>query len=645
MSAIISIHVKYIYQSCICCLTGEARNIFKKGEVRRMRKKSLTKALFAIMLVLLLALAACNSESSSDKNTKGSGDGDKAADNGGKSKDGLYDISDFDKKVTSDDEAIDGGELNFGLVTDTAFEGTLNYNFYSGNYDVEVIKWFDDALLDVDENYNYTQDGAATYEVNDEGNEFTFKIRDEVNWSDGEPVTAEDWELSYLVIGDPDYDGIRYGSDFTIIEGMDEYHAGDADDISGVEVIDDKTLKITFKKATPSLENGGIWPYAMPKHIFKDIPVADMAESDAVRKNPVGFGPFKVESIVPGESVVYTKNEDYWRGEPKLDKVTLQVINPDTVIQALKEGKIDMTSEQFPTDQFPDNADMTNVQFLGDVDMAYTYIGFKLGKWDGDKGEVVPDSDMKMANKDLRKAMWQAVDNDAIGEKFYHGLRWNATTLIPPSHPKFHDDSNEGVKYDPEAAKKLLDEAGYVDTNDDGFREDPDGNELVINFASMSGGDTAEPLANYYIQSWEKIGLKVELLDGRLQEFNTFYDRVEGDDPKIDIYQGAWGVGDDVDPSGLYGRDAAFNYTRYASKENDKLLEEGVSEEAFDPDKRKEIYDKWQELMVEEIPVFPTLYRSKMVVVNNRVKDWDVSSEANPRHEVSVTEDKPEINE
>ena len=68
----------------------------------------------------------------------------------------------------------------------------------------------------------------------------------------------------------------------------------------------------------------------------------------------------------------------------------------------------------------------------------------------------------------------------------------------------------------------------------------------------MSGGETAEPIANWYIQNWEDVGIKVQLTDGRLHEFNSFYVMVEADDPKIDIYQGAWGTGPDPDPSGLY---------------------------------------------------------------------------------------------
>ncbi|WP_153462158.1 oligopeptide ABC transporter substrate-binding protein [Sediminibacillus terrae] len=584
-----------------------------------MSKRYLGKLFSLLTLVLMFfILTACN-----DEDAEAEVEGNDNADKGEAAQDDVFSIDDFEQIKTNQGEAIEGGTLNFGLVSDTAFEGTLNFNFYSGNPDAQVISWFDESLLDVDENYAYTNDGAATLDVDREAKTITFKIRDNVNWHDGEPVTAEDWQFAYEVIGHPDYDGIRYGSDFTIIKGMEAYHSGEADAISGIEVIDEKTMKISYDTFTPSLLSSGIWSYAMPKHIFKDIPVADMSSSPEVREKPIGMGPFKVDSIVPGESVTFVKNENYWRGEPNLDGVTLKVINPNVVVQALENGEVDLV-DSFPTDQYPENADMSNVEFVGDVDLAYTYIGFKLGKWDAEAGEVIPDPEAKMADVDLRRAMWHAVDNDTVGKKFYNGLRWNANTLIPPSHPDYHDDSIEAPTYDPDKANQLLDDAGYEDVNGDGIREDKDGNELVINFASMSGGDTAEPLAQYYIQAWEAVGLKVELLDGRLQEFNTFYDRVEADDPEIDIYQGAWSVGYDVNPAGLYGRDAAFNYTRYASEENDALLQEGVSEKAFDEAYRQDVYSKWQELMVDEIPVFPTVYRAVIIPVNNRVQNYAV---------------------
>ncbi len=583
-----------------------------------MGKTNRSKFLLFLIMSFVLILAAC----SGDDKAKDSG-GDKSAEGGDEKKDGLYSIDDFSNVKTNEGEAIDGGTITFGLVSDTVFEGTLNWNFYSGAPDAEILNWFDEGLLTWDENYVYTNDGAATYEVSEDGRTFTFEIGDNVNWHDGEPVTAEDWQFAHEVIGNPDYDGPRYNSDFTNIEGMEEYNSGSADTISGIEVVDEKTLKITYIESTPSLLTGSIWSYPLAKHIFGDMAVADISSSPEVRQNPIGFGPFKVDSIIPGESVTLTKNDDYWRGAPKLDGVTVKVIGSSTVVQELETGGVDLISD-FPVDQFPDNAEMSNVEYLGTIDRAYTYIGFKLGTWDAEKNVVAPNPDAKMGDVELRQAMWHAVDNTAVGERFYNGLRWNATTLIPPSHPEFHDDKNEGRTYDPEVATKLLDDAGYVDTDDDGFREDPEGNPLEINFISMTGGDTAEPLAQYYVQSWEKVGLKVNL---EMLEFNTFYDRVGNggeDDPEVDVFQAAWGVGIDVDPSGLYGAEALYNFARWENEDNERLLKEGRSPEAFDLTYRQDVYNEWQQLMVDEVPVFPTLYRALLSPVNNRVLNYAI---------------------
>ncbi|MDS9471902.1 oligopeptide ABC transporter substrate-binding protein [Sporosarcina pasteurii] len=604
--------------------------------------KNFSKALLALMLVLVLALAACSGgddqkdagkEKEEGKTEQKEGAGEDAGE------DAVADspISAFDTRSETG-EVEEGGTLNFGLVSDTPFEGTLNFNFYAGAPDAEVIEWFDESLLSIDEDFQYTQDGAATFEHSDDYKVFTFKIGDNVNWHDGEPVKAEDWAFSYEVIGHADYDGPRYGSDFTVIEGMEAYNAGEAEEISGIKVVDEKTLEITYTNPTPSLLAGGIWTYAMPKHIFKDIAVADMSSSDAVRKNPIGMGPFKVESIVPGESVVYSKNEDYWQGAPKLDEVVLKVVDPSVVANELSSGKIDVV-DAFPADQYETNKDMEGVKFLGDVDNAYTYIGFKFGTWDKENAQVVyKPEESKVSDVALRKAMWYAVDNDAVGENFYQGLRWAGTTLIAPSHANFHDATIEAPKYDKEKAIEILTDAGYVDTDGDGFVEDPDGNELKLNFASMSGGEVAEPIANYYIQSWRDIGLDIELLDGRLQEFNTFYDRVGNggnDDPEVDVYMGAWSVGSDVDPTGLYGPKAMFNFPRYVNEKNTELLEKGVSDEAFDVEFRQNVYKEWQQLMVEEIPVFPTLYRAVLVPVNENLLNYTIDRDDNfYRHEI-----------
>jgi len=575
-----------------------------------MNKKNLLW-LLSLILVLSAFLAACTSDKEEGSDSK---DKDKDKD------EPKMELA-FPTAVSATGDAIEGGSLNFGLISDTPFEGTLNYVFYTGQPDAEVLQFFDESLLYINGDYEITNEGPATFEMSEDNKAITVTIKDNVNWHDGEPVKADDLLYAYELLGHPDYEGSRYSGLIPEVVGMEAYHAGTADTISGIEVKDEKTLTISFNVASPSLTTG-FWAYPAPRHYLGDMSIAEIIESDKIRTTPIGFGPFKVNKMVPGESVEFVRNDDYWRGAPALDSIVLKVVSPSVAVNALETGDIDIAS--VPTDQYLSAKELKNVELLGQIDLAYTYIGFNLGKWDATKEENVMGNP-KLENKLLRQAMAVALNNEPVGEKMYHGLRFPATTLIPPSFPGYHDFDAKAIEYNPEKAKELLAEAGYKDTNDDGFVEDPDGKEFKLTFANMSGSDIAEPLALHYIQNWADVGIKVELLEGRLHEFNSFYDRVEANDPAIDIYQAAWGTGSDIDMEGLYGRKAMFNYTRWTNEKNDELLAAGVSEKAFDTEYRQQVYKDWQTLMNEELPVIPTLFRYTLTAANNRVLNYDIA--------------------
>ena len=111
------------------------------------------------------------------------------------------DTNKFSASVKNDKKEIKDGSLTYGLVSNTPFEGLLNFAVYEGDPDNQVITIFDESLLSNDENWEYTNDGAATYEISKDKKTITLKIKDNVKWHDGNPVTAEDLEYSYLVIG------------------------------------------------------------------------------------------------------------------------------------------------------------------------------------------------------------------------------------------------------------------------------------------------------------------------------------------------------------------------------------------------------------------------------------------------------------
>lgn len=582
---------------------------------------------------LALILAACGG---TDTNT------DKSAAEISKES-GETKAIDFETVVENEGDVIDGGTLQVALVTDSPFQGIFSQELYEDNYDANLMEFALESLFSTDDNFMISNDGAATLDFDQDAKTATITLKYGVTWSDGEPVTAEDMLYSYEVIGNKDYTGIRYDSTFTNIVGMEEYHNGETETISGITVEDDQTIKVEYLTVSPTIlqAGGGIWSSAMPKHQLKDVAIADLVSSPEIRENPIGFGPFKVENIVPGESVEYSANEHYYKGKPQLDNVIVEVVPASSIVASLESGKYDLALSM-PTDTYDSYKDLAGYTLLGREELSYTYVGFKLGAWDSEKGEVIPDPDAKMANKSLRQAMAYALDNDAVGQKFYSGLRSGANSLIPPVFADVHDADLEGYTYDTDKANKLLDDAGYKDVDGDDIREDPEGEKLTINFASMAGGEIAEPLAEYYMQSWQQIGLDVELTDGRLLEFNSFYDRVQADDKEIDIYQAAWGTGTDPTPSGLYGRTAEFNLARYATEEHDELLAAIESEDAWDLDYKVDAFHKWQEFISDEAPVIPTLFRNEILPVNNRVKNYDWTYGSNfGWNTIGVTADAP----
>lgn len=552
----------------------------------------------------------------------------------------VFNFEDFPKTTTNVGEPSGEGILRVAYASDTPFLGTLNYNMYGGIPDSTVLGYFDEPVLTTNADQVYTNDGALNYEINEEDNTVTFTMREGVYWHDGVEATINDYVAAYELIGHEDYTGPRGGTPgFTLLEGFSEYRAGEADSISGIEVIDDYTAVFTYEELAPSLVSGGFWQYIFAEHHYEGVEVADMPEADQTRINPIGIGPYKVTNIVPGESVTYERFDDYWRGEPGMEGITLSVVSPATVANGIATGQYDLV-RGFPSDQYVDVADMDGVEWLANLTSSYSYVAFKVGELDEETGEVEykPD-EMKMGDVNLRRAMWHAVDTASVGERFYNGLRWRANSLILPYHDSFHNPDLEVPQYDPEAAMAILDEAGYEYDGD--FRTTPDGEELVINFASMSGGDIAEPMANYFIQSWRQIGLNVQLTSGRLLEFNTFFDLVETDDEDIDVYMTAWTLGADVDPTIFYGRDASWNYPRFATEESDELLAAFNAPEAIDPEVRKNAAYEWQEMMAREVPVFPTLYSASMTPVSERVMNYSVEfgfNEDTALYKIGVTD-------
>lgn len=539
-------------------------------------------------------------------------------------------LEEYPSKVEHEGDTVNVDTLKVAVATDTPFKGILNGFLYVDGIDRVMIENAMNGALPVDGNFKYILDSDETpikVSIDTEKNTVTYKINPNFKWSNGEQVTTADIVKTYEIVANQEYidaaQSVRYDDDMQNIEGIEAYNKGEADKISGLEVIDDSNMVIHLKEIGPSaLFGAGFAGEFVNAKQMEGIAMKDIIESDALRKNPLSYGPYVVKEVVPGEEILFEANPHYYRGEPKIKNVRVQILPTAQQVAAIKSGQFDLVYDA-TQDIFPEIKDLDNISIASKLELYMTYFGFKLGTFE--EGEVKTNPDAKMADVKLRQAMAHAVDNVTIGEKFYHGLRFPAPTAIAPMFKDLHNPEQLAYSYDLELANKLLDEAGFKDVDNDGIREDKNGEKLTINFAMMSGSEVQEPLSQYYIQQWKQIGLDVQLVDGRLLEFQNFYERIQKDDPAIDMWAAAWGLGSDPNPNGLYGKATPFNFPRYITPELEDILAKLVSREALDPEKQVEFYHAFEKIAMEDIPMVPQLNRVAILPINKRVKVVDYS--------------------
>ncbi|ALI52386.1 oligopeptide ABC transporter substrate-binding protein [Lactobacillus helveticus] len=523
-----------------------------------------------------------------------------------------------------------GGTLSYALETDTPFTGIFNNELSTSQPDADVAQFGNESLFDTDDSYKINSKGPATFKLDRKAKTITIEVKKGVKWSDGKQVTAKDVEYEYKIMANKGSKSQRYTASLQNIVGLTDYHDGKSKTISGIEMPDGENgrkVVIHFKEMKPGMlqsGNGYFLESASPYHQLKNIPFDKLQSSDAVRKNPIFFGPYKISKIVRGQSVTWVPNKYYWRGTPKLDKITISVVNPNSASQAIKSHKFDIAD--VVNSQWDQVKNTKDVNFVAKIPLSYGYMGFKVGKWKD--GRNVMDPKAKMNNKSLRQAMAYAMNIDAVNKRYTHGLSFRVPTLIPEQFGDYFNKNVKGYSYNLKKANQLLDKAGYKKKGT--YRVQPNGKPLTINLAAMAGNSTLEPITRNYIQQWKKIGLNVKLTTGRLIEFNSFYDKIQNDAKDVDVFMAAWSLSSEPSPNDLYNEKAPFNFTRFVTKKNTQLLGEMDSQKAFNHKYRVDKFHEWQKYMNDEAYVVPTSNSYSIDAVNSKITGYSLKpSDAN----------------
>ncbi len=413
---------------------------------------------------------------------------------------------------------------------------------------------------------------AADYSVSDDGLEIYYRLRDDVHFSDGHPITADDVIFTYRTIINP---GIDCAS-------LANYYQ----DIKRVEKISDLEVKFYMKKPYfKSLEfTGGMT--VLPKHIYE---FSDPQEFNNRRSEPVGSGPYVFEKWDVGQQIILRRNENYWGPKPKLKKLVFRIItNEVAALQALRSHQIDLmlaTSEQFvELQQDPQfQKEFESISYW-DPTRGYSYIGWNYAS-------------PFFSDKRVRLAMTHLVDRQAIVTHLAKGLARIVTGPFYLLGPQNNPDIKPWP-YDPAEAARLLDEAGWVDTDGDGLR-DKDDVPFRFELMTPSGSDVSEKVAKLLKDDMAKVGIEL-LIDP--YEWSVFEEKLNKRD--FDATTLAWGGTIEDDPyqiwhsSQIKGRGS--NRIGFANAEADALIEE--ARRTLDPNQRNKLFHKFHDILHQEQP-------------------------------------------
>lgn len=548
----------------------------------------------------------------------------------------------------SPEKPIKGGTLMTAVVASGQSTGLFSTVFAGDALDLNFSQVLESSLFWIDDSFNIVDGGMANLSVDYDNNKLKVVLKPNLKWSDGEPLTVDDIIYTYHVVGSPDYNGYRFSDSMLKIVGMKDYFDGKAKTIKGLKKLSDTELEIDMMELSGSITSrvGAPVPSTiLPKHYLGDIAIKDLDKSDKIRDKAISYGAYMLKNVVVGESAEYVPNPYYYSEEnkPQVDSLIVKILPASSMLTSMRNGEYDFYTEGVQAEAYPTFKEYDNLAVLGRPDFYFNYLGFNLGKWDDATSSNIVDTNAKMYDLNLRKAIAYALNVELVSEAFYNGLRERATTPIPPVQ-KDYFISKKFYSYNPEKANEILDKAGYKDVDGDGLRENPKGEKLQINLAFAGGTDLAEPISQQYIQDLRAVGLDVVLATGRLMEPNGYFQKIRANDKDIDMFIGAFGTGENIDPSGLFGVHSRFNMNRWVSDENTRLMKEVSSDRALkDPEYKREAVKAWAENYMEnELGLIPLQYRYDLSPINKRVKKagTDFASEKN-QYPDQVVSNKP----
>lgn len=472
---------------------------------------------------------------------------------------------------------------------------SLNPTLATDAVSFNVLNNVNEGLYRMDEEDNPTPGIAESHEVSEDGKTYTFKLREGATWSNGEPVTANDFEYAWKEVLNPD-NASQYAYVMSIIEGAEAYNTGEGErDAVGVKALDEQTLEV--KLTAPAEYFLGLTSFGvfMPKLESFDKEQGENFGTSA--ETTLYNGPFKLESWEREQGWKMVKNDDYWDADAvKLDEINVKVVKEvSTGVNLYENGDVDrtgLTSELVA--QYQDNEDFSTI-----VEPTIFYLQFNT--------EIEA-----LDNQNIRNAIDAAYDKTAISETLLANGSIPANYFVPkdfvtgPDGKDFREGNGDIGGYDVDRAKELW-EAGLEELGTDSLEIE------LLNYDSESAKQIGEFIKGELEKNLPGITLTI-----KQQPFNNKLDLENNGD--FELTFAGWGP-DYQDPMtfvDLFVTDGPYNRGKWSNEEFDKLIADAKA--STDAEERWQQLQDAEKIVLEENAISPVYQRGSARLTKPYVK-------------------------
>ncbi|GAC1702125.1 MAG: peptide-binding protein [Candidatus Limnocylindrales bacterium] len=444
-----------------------------------------------------------------------------------------------------------------------------------------------EGLLWIDHNYKLQPRLAESYEASADGKTWTFKLRKNVKWQDGEAFTAADVQYNIDWIRDPK----------NASTGQPLFK-----DVTGVDTPDDHTVVVHLNVSSAPFAALAATQLLVPKHVHEKI------GEKQYKQQPVGTGPYKLKDWKPAEFCTLEAYDGYWDGRPNID-LWRQNIVPEVASRAvaLQSGQADSTT-------WPITPEDT-LRLMNDP-------GFQTIRGPGTAVNHFPTNNSRplFSDKRVRQAMMYAIDRDSLVKDLMRGLAVKATGNLSPAIGDFYEPKVTLYPHDPAKAKTLLAEAGWT-PGADGILANA-GTRFSFTCLVFTGDTVRRSEAEVVQRDLKAVGIEMNLRD---TEPTTAIATARKGDYDMALWNWTYGgSGGDPDARTTLASDGANNFSHWKNAKADELLTQGVAE--VDPVKRTKIYSALQKLFTEEVPFLFIMYWESDILFSKRIKGLPTSA-------------------